>query len=105
LPFDYRQFPGLPKRIWTYLGDLITRREHDPVMQAAQGDFIVLRLDIRSMKGLRARLGTRVYSEKIAECMRYTTLRLMEEFNVHHSFTQSDEITLVLTTKLGDPRV
>jgi tRNA(His) 5'-end guanylyltransferase len=100
---DFYEFgPDIPRHYWDKLGAYISSSEHLPIMKAPNDQHITLRLDIRSMSGQRNRflqlnILTEKFDKKFAEMMISVTKALAEHYNTKLAYTQSDEITLILS--------
>ncbi len=101
--YEHQSFPRIPKRVWKDCGDRVTIQEHGTQRNASHKEWITLRLDINSMKSVKKRFQAQKYSTEIADAMIACKLALAKRFNAQHSFTQSDEINLVLRSKPNNP--
>lgn len=94
--------PHVPKVMWTALGDLVAQREKASSGSVSGDRWISLRLDgsgfsrvVKSMRrtGILEKDG---FSETFASCMQSSLRALMEHFNCHLGYTQSDEMIVFI---------
>lgn len=92
--------PQVSRSDWDALGDLISQREKMYTKPRADQCY-TLRLDIKGMSVLRQQLicngvFPKQYSHDFAYIMQTITQKLTAQYNAAWSYTQSDEITLVV---------
>eukprot|EP00490_Sorites_sp_Unknown_P000089 CAMPEP_0114646988 /NCGR_PEP_ID=MMETSP0191-20121206/5508_1 /TAXON_ID=126664 /ORGANISM="Sorites sp." /LENGTH=342 /DNA_ID=CAMNT_0001859981 /DNA_START=19 /DNA_END=1047 /DNA_ORIENTATION=- len=98
----YQLPPFIPKAMWSQLGDALRDCEF-PAMQRIPGErFITLRLDGSGFSKLTKRLSnsgafSTGYSDEFARLMRECCKSLMVKFSAICGYTQSDEMTLVIS--------
>lgn len=98
----YQLPPFIAKAVWSQLGDALRDCEF-PVMHRIPGErFITLRLDGSGFSKLTKRLSSsgafsEGYSGEFAQLMRECCQSLMVKFSAICGYTQSDEMTLVIS--------
>ena len=93
--------PFIEKNTWLTLGDHLKQNEKLNKNQIDGSKWISLRLDgkgfSKQMRRMRAKnLFPFGYSTKFGLIMQHCCLKLMKEFNAKYSYTQSDEITIII---------
>jgi tRNA(His) 5'-end guanylyltransferase len=93
--------PFIPKLFWTKLGEALKEAERPSLHSVPGSDFYTLRLDGSGFSKLTKRLRSSGvisagYSPEFAEIMRESFRSVMVKFNALCSFTQSDEMTVVV---------
>jgi len=96
--------PFVPKSVFMHLGDLVKAAERPPGPRVPGERWISLRLDgrgfgrfVRALQAAGALGTSNGYSPEFAELMQESLLRLMNEFNAACGYTQSDEMTVLIS--------
>ena len=95
--------PNISRKLWNQIGDLVSVTEKLPIMKSRSDQYITLRLDIRGMSTMKKelyKLGIFIspgFDSYFANYMIKITNYLVGEFNATLGYTQSDEITLLLS--------
>lgn len=95
----------IPKARWTALGDICRKNEHEAVMVVPADKVYSIRLDIRGMSRRKSSFNKKFvescnetgYNFKFAEFMVSTMEMLMRNLSASYGFTQSDEITIIVS--------
>lgn len=93
--------PFVDKNTWLTLGDHLKQNEKLNQNQIDGSKWISLRLDgkgfSKKMRRMRAlNIFPFGYSTKFGLIMKHCCLKLMKEYNAKYSYTQSDEITIII---------
>lgn len=98
----YELPPFIPKAVWSRLGDALRDCEF-PTMQRIPGERVItLRLDGSGFSKLTKRLSSggvfsTGYSQEFATLMRECCQSLMAKFSAACGYTQSDEMTIIIS--------
>ena len=93
--------PFIDKKNWLSLGKNLYENEKLNLNQIHGSKWISLRLDGKGFsKKIRRMTSLNIfpfgYSDKFALIMKHCCLKLMKEYNAKYSYTQSDEITIII---------